>query len=65
MGCGMAEAVIVALWVGLLIGAASAAWIIVVLPAWLSEAVTVRHEMVGPATPAAIPAHCATDSTAP
>jgi hypothetical protein len=44
--------VTIALAVGFMAGGIVGAWMVAVLPEWLAEAATVRHEVVGPATSA-------------
>lgn len=44
--------VAITLAVGFMAGGLVGAWMVAVLPEWLAEAATVRHEVVGPATSA-------------
>ena len=44
--------VVIILAVGFLAGGIAGAWVVAVLPEWIAEAVTVRHEVAGPATSA-------------
>ncbi len=44
--------VVIILAVGFLAGGIAGAWMVAVLPEWIAEAATVRHEVVGPTSPA-------------
>ena len=44
--------VAIILAVGFMAGGIAGAWMVAVLPEWIAEAATVRHEVAGPTTPA-------------